>query len=209
MRLSATDLESWRYFTEDDVGYLDKAGMIRRLLRLDSSNEKMEAGTAFHEFLEKSPPGSYSSVSSLGFDFKLKLSEEIAVPQTREIKTERQLVVSGMPVTLVCKADAVHGLTVYDHKLTGAFDPEKYIPSMQWRAYLMAFGCDRFVYNCFTGRKLKDGWAVSALDQLEFFRYDRLEHDVMRCLKELVDFVVREVPEKITCDDYKNVGPMP
>lgn len=209
MRLSATDLESWRYFTEDDNGYLNKEGMKRRLLRLEPPSEKMEAGTAFHAFLENSTPGTYLSCGDSRYRFSLDLVSSLYVPPVREIKTELELLVNGIPVTLVCKADAVDGLVVYDHKLTGDFDPEKYIQSMQWRAYLMAFGCSKFTYNCFTGRKLKSGWVVSELNNISFFRYDGLEKDVIRCLSELVDFVVQELPERVASEDHKNIGAMP
>ena len=178
--------------------------LLDRLRGQGEENDAMRAGTAFHSFLEHAQPGeSVTEFDSDGIHFVLDLDDELAVPRVRECKTEKQYVVDGLPVTLVAKADTVEGRIVSDYKLSADFDAEKYTESMQWRAYLVLFDADRFDYCVFSNKRKGDTVTVTDFDRMSFYRYPEVEADVVRCLKDLVRFMVKHVPERLTFGDEK------
>lgn len=194
MRISVTDVDSFRYYQRSEDMTLDD--ILRRLRHEEPATPAMEAGRAFHRFLETHDGGEVDHCEVDGFRFHFELDAEISLPPVREIKAEFPVVVDGVPVTLVGKVDAIHGKRVDDHKLTSRFDAERYADAFQWRAYLHIFGADAFRYNVFTGSETKHGWVIRAYDELPLYRYPGLERDVMRMLREFVDFAREHMPER-------------
>lgn len=190
MRISVSDVDQYLYYMRDEDMTLDE--LLRRLRRETPKTESMLAGTAFHRFLETAALGEVADFISDGFRFRLDLDAEVSLPRIRELKGIRHY----GPVDLVGVVDAIHGSTVYDHKLSGRFDPERYTDAFQWRAYIAMFKADKFVYNVFTAKKDGDAWAITALDTLPLYRYDGLERDVERTLNEFVQFANQHLPER-------------
>lgn len=198
MRCSVTDIEAYRWYRALEDMPLDK--LLRQLRRQEEPTINMLAGTAFHQLLEDSEPGELDDAESQGFHFQFDLDAELRLPTARELKAEGEITVNGIPVTLVGKVDAIHGCRVYDHKLTGRFDAERYANSFQWRAYLYLLDCQWFTYNVFTGRPERDSnthWRVTAFDALDFYRYPGMEDDVLRELGQFVDFACEYLPERL------------
>lgn len=194
MRVSVTDLESYRYYLASEDMTLDD--ILRRLRREEPPSPNMLAGTAFHKLLEDAPvtllESGIETAEVDDFRFRFDLDAELALPDIREIKAAEEYDVNGLPVTLVGKVDALSGIRVDDHKLTGRFDAEKYTDSVQWRAYLMLFKAHRFTYNVFTGAPDKDGvWVIRAFDQLDLYRYGDMEKEVMALLADYVAFAAK------------------
>lgn len=205
LRVSATELEQYRYYLYND--WLDFPTLVDRLRGVRDETIEMRAGTAFHALLEDASEGrEIDHVERDGFYFRLNLDSSLSLPPMREIKTEREYTIGGETVVLVSMADAILGRKVWDHKLTGDFDAENYIDSMQWRTYLTLFDADEFVYNVFEGgeaRKTKANallpgivWDVDSLHQLTMRRYPGMEDDVLRMLTEFTKFVRQYVPER-------------
>ncbi len=190
MRISVTDLESYRYYLASEDMTLDD--ILRRLRREEPPSPNMLAGTAFHKLLEDSTEGELTDATVEGHRFRFDLDAELAMPPIREIKAAVEYTVNGLPVTLVGKVDALSGIRVDDHKLTGRFDAEKYADSFQWRTYLMLFKAHQFVYNVFTGAPDKDGvWVIRAFDPLPLYRYGDMEKEVMSLLADYVAFATK------------------
>ena len=81
------------------------------------------------------------------------LAEEVDdIPTTEgvnEIKVEYPIQTAYGESVLVAKADKVNGLEITDYKTTTSFDAEKYLASVQWKIYCLAFGATRFTYRVF------------------------------------------------------------
>lgn len=197
MRLSVTDLDSWRYYKESED--MDVEALLRRLRKLEPPSQAMLAGRALHSVLEHAVPGASLDVAEAhGFKFHFKVDCAIDLPPVRELKGDVQIVTPVGVVTLVGVVDGLDG-AVYDHKLTARFEAERYADSYQWRCYLEMFGARKFVYNVFEGKEgdHANEWVVFGFHQFPLYAYEGMRADVVRELSELAAFVREHVPEKV------------
>ena len=198
MRVSATDLDAFRYWRDSEDA--DLGELIARLRRELPPTEPMLAGTAFHKALELAPYGAHSELEANGYRFTLDLDCELDLPAIRELKFTRDVVIDGELVTVVCVADTMDGVTVSDHKLTGRFDADRYLAGYQWRVNLFVFPeAQRFRWNAFEGRQDPQDpkhYVVYALHPLPIDRYPELEADVIRELGEFLAFARVHLPER-------------
>jgi hypothetical protein len=198
LRTSATDLDALRYFMAEDDGDLDK--LLRQLRRQEPATEAMQAGTAFHAVLEGAGPGELRTASCDGFTFDFDNTGDLALPEIREMKATREYRIGDVIVTIVGKVDAIHGSRVYDHKLTGRVDVERYMESVQWRVYAAIFGANMVVYNLFEKREVggegSKHYVVGAPQTLRLYRYPELDADVEKAVAEFVAFARQHLPER-------------
>lgn len=197
IRISVSDVDQYRYYRASEDMELD--ALLRRLRREEPPTPAMAMGTAFHSILEDATDGDeFEEVERDGFRFVFAMDATVELPPIREVKGEMHLTVDGIPVTLVGKVDGLDGQRVWDHKLAGRFDAEKYAEDMQWRMYLMMFSAWRFTYYVFTRYEQPDGTIlVKDLHSFDFYRYPGMEDDIMRELREYVAFVREHLPEKV------------
>jgi len=197
IRISVSDVDQYRYYRASEDMELD--ALLRRLRREEPPTPAMAMGTALHSILEDAKDGDeLSIVERDGFVFHFAFDSTVELPPIRECKGEMHLTVDGIPVTLVGKVDCLDGQRIWDHKLSGTFDAEKYADSMQWRMYLMMFRAWRFTYNVFVHYEQPDGTIlVKDLHSFDFYRYPGMEDDIMRELREYVAFVREHLPEKV------------
>lgn len=194
MRLSVTDLDSWRYYKDSEE--MDVEALLRRLRKLEPPSQPMLAGSALHKILEHASVGALDHAEAEGFKFRFAVDAEIPLLPVRELKGEIQLVTPSGVATLVGVVDGLDG-AVYDHKLTERFDAERYADSYQWRCYLLMFGAKKFIYNVFEGREENAGqWVIHGFQQFPLYSYDGMRGDVVREVSELAEFVAQYVPEK-------------
>lgn len=197
LRISATDLDAIRYWWASEYASLND--LLAQLRRESEPTEAMLRGTAFHEVLEAAGPGMFEAVATGGYNFDLSgLDNEIALPTIREIKATREYEIDKCGITLVGKADAIHGKTGYDHKLTSRFDPERYLSSYQWRVYMEVFGLDHFVWNAFEGSERDGVVKINAVHHLPVSRYPELESDLLSELGQAVSFYRQHLPDRFT-----------
>jgi hypothetical protein len=185
LRFSVSDLESYRYWLNDDAG--DLPALLRRFRHEDPPTESMLAGRAFARVMELAKPGDIGQADTADgwrFNFR-RLDAEICLPPYREIKAEKVFQTPSGPVTLVGKVDALDGLIVRDQKLTERWDAERYADSLQWRCYLDMFGAKRFIYDVFVGRYR--GRTVEVVDYhpMTFTSYPEIGRDVEIAVHEL------------------------
>lgn len=196
IRLSVTDLDSYLYWkrTED----MDFESLLKRLRGEEPPGQNMLAGRAFHKLLETATPGSEFFAQKVdGFRFDFAIDEEIAVPVARELKGEVLLHTPSGPVTLVGKVDGLTGCVVNDWKLTEKFDAERYADSYQWRAYMMMFAAQQFIYDVFVCRYDDDRVYVFDYHRLPLYAYPGLAEDVRREVCGLAEIVAKHVPQKV------------
>lgn len=201
MRMSATDLDAYRYWRasepEDEAAAL--ADLIARLRREAPESPAMAVGKALHSALEHASPGEFMELEADGYRFQFPHDFEIALPEIREIKAEKVYVVDGIEVVMVGKVDAVEGLRVEDHKSTERFDAERFLDSYQWRVYLDIFDATHFRWNVFelqASRDEADTFEVRALHHVDQYRYPEMRADLHQAIGEFVDFARTYLPER-------------
>lgn len=213
MRLSVSDLESFRYWKAGDDP--DPADLIARLKHEAPPTPQMEAGHAFARLFEESRPGDLVTAESEGWSFDFsQLDASISVPPIRELKGEMEIATPYGLVTLVGKVDGLYGKRVHDQKLTERWDAEKYTDSLQWRAYLTMFDAWAFTYDVFLAKyDLGDErpgargfpatsvpppakWVeVREYHAVTFYAYPEMRRDVERAVCELAGVVAKHIPE--------------
>lgn len=192
MRVSVSDLESFRRYRKDGEMSLDE--LLRRFRREDGPTEAMQAGSALHAFLETATPGSAFRVESCGFAFNVLGDITLPLTALHELSGRREYATPSGVVTLSGRVDGMTGNAIEDHKLSRQFDAQRYHDSIQWRAYLSIFSADRMTYNVFVGEKAdEDGaelvtWEIKDSHRISFFRYPELETDLLRELDLYADF---------------------
>ncbi|OCG64035.1 hypothetical protein A9G48_04340 [Gilliamella sp. wkB18] len=199
IRISATQLESYRRWLLNDESTIDN--MIDFLLKRTPPTEAMRAGLAFHKVLETAKYNDeLAIVEQDGFKFDLSgLDCEIALPEAKEFKLEKQTVIDGELVTFVGVVDAIKVNEIFDHKLTSQLNAENYIDSMQWRCYLDWFDCDKFTYNLFQSYKPanQDVYLIKTFLPVSFYRYEGIDLDVRNMASSFICFVKNYIPELI------------
>ena len=196
LRVSATDIDALRYYREREDG--DLVGLLAQLRREAQPTTPMLAGSAFHKALEHASDGDHAALEADGYTFDIEAEGEIALPSIREMKATREYLIDGCTVTLVGKVDAIQGRTVIDHKMTGRFDPERFLNSMQWRVYLDVFDADEFRWNVFEAREAEPGrYRITAIHPLTMHRYPGMGEDIERELHAFVAFIHDHLPEKV------------
>jgi len=200
IRISVSDLETWRYWSANEDSTMDE--LLARLRHEEPPTPAMEAGRAFAKLMEHAKPGALDveTVDGWTFDFTLLDGASFALPTVREIKAEVPFVTPSGPVTLVGMVDQLDGLIVHDEKLTERWDAERYFDSMQWRAYLVMFGARAFVYDVFQCRRNEDDRHVTITDYqaITFYDYPAIRADVQDAVNELAAVIVRYLPDRVT-----------
>jgi hypothetical protein len=194
MRVSASDLDQLTWFRRiDDMTLAD---LVARFRRESPPSEAMDRGIAFHKVMEH-PPDEISTISMDGFTFRFTCDDVITLPQVREIKATKDYHIAGVDVTLVGVVDGISGNVVTDHKLTERPDPETYLTSYQWRAYLDIFNADIFTYHLYHAKANGRDVEIKSVDTFSFYRYPEMEADLLAGIAEFVEFAKDHLPERL------------
>lgn len=196
--VSASSLDNlmWYYriesMTHDEI--------IARLRNEREPSADMEAGIAWHNLIETIQPGQTLDgeieVDGYRFQFNLDDQIELELPQAQEIFGHKAITLTdGTEVDLRCRADGISGNIIREWKLTKNTDPENYIESYQWRAYLYVFGCPAIEYTLF--KKWMRGNLIKIQDVLSFkmYRYPAMEIDLKNKILEYINFCRRYCPD--------------
>lgn len=194
MKVHVTDLDQLLWFRRIEGMTLEE--LLARLRREAPPNRAMKIGTAFHSILEDPPEDELITVERDGFNFVIECEAEITLPQVREIRAEKAYQIDGAPVTLTGGCDGISGNVVTDHKLTAKPNPEKYLDSMQWRAYLDIYDADVFEYILYHGLDKGDQIIIRDVSPFRFYRYPEMERDLHAALHEFVAFAREHLPER-------------
>lgn len=196
IRLSVSDLESLRYWKDRDDQDLD--ALLAKLRHEEPATQQMEAGAAFAKLMENANEGVLleRTVMPWTFDFR-DLDATLALPPIRELKAEVPMRTPSGNVTLVGKVDCLHGRHVHDQKLTERWDAERYIDSLQWRAYLVMFEATAFTYDVFQARYNGHHITVTEYHPVTFYAYPSMKADVQRAVDELARVVLEHLPERV------------
>jgi len=197
IRMAVTDLETFRYWKANEESTMDD--LIARLTHREVTVQ-MRAGGALAKVIEDAAGAQVEldSVVRDGFEFVFDCDAELPAEAVRELRAERMVTTPYGDVRLVARCDMLNGLTVRDQKLTERWDAEKYLDSLQWRAYLDIFDADAFVYDVFeaTYEKGKPEDTVTRIkvtgfNRMTFYRYPDMRKDVESAVCELAEVFQR------------------
>lgn len=199
IEVHVTDLDQLLWFRRiEDMTVED---LISRLRREATPNRAMSIGTAWHSILEEPPEDELAAVKKDGFTFLVECDAEIQLPQIREIRAEKTYAVDGIDVTLTGGCDGISGNVVTDHKMTARPDPDKYLESYQWRAYLDIYDADVFEYILYHGIDLGEEKGnqiiIKDVSPFRFYRYPGMLDDLIVGIRDYLDFVRAHMPEKL------------
>jgi hypothetical protein len=194
VRLSVSHLDSYLYWRESEDMGLDE--LLNRIMGYEQPSPNLLAGKAFHTLLEHASTGELFATEQDGIRFDFAIDAEIALPPIRSAFGERVFQTRSGPVRLVGKVDGIDGLVPHVYKLTEKFDAERYTDSYAWRAYLLMFGAQRFVYDVFAARlDLPARVYINDYHRLEFTAYPDMEADVHEAVSGLAEIVKQYLPE--------------
>lgn len=192
--LHVSDLETYRYWQDDENATLED--LLRRLRHEEPPSDRMLAGSALAKLMERGGP--YADVEEQdGWRFVFALDAEMEQPDCHEVEGELVIETPGGPVTLVGHADMLTSREVRDQKLTERWDAERYLDSLQWRAYLLMFERRRFVYEVFEASYRDRTVTLRELHHLAFYAYPDMRRDVERAVAELAAFVAKHLPGRV------------
>jgi hypothetical protein len=202
LRISVSDLDCYRRYKQMEDVTLEEC--LAQLRRETPPSPSMLAGRALHSILENAESEDLESVSLKrdGYHFTFDCDITLALPSVRELKGEAEIQTPSGPVTLVGVVDGLDR-SIYDYKLTGRFDAERFADSYQWRCYLYMFHVDRFVYRVFVGQEKGTGrgfdgevfaeWVIREYHELPVYRYPGMEQDVINEVSEFAAFLTEHM----------------
>jgi hypothetical protein len=205
IRVSVTDLDAFRYFRENE--HVELENFLAQMRRQSEPTEAMLAGTALHKALELAQTGEFDALEADGYRFEIAADASISLPDIREMKATKEYRIGDCIVTLVGKVDAALGPTIYDHKFTSRYDPDRFLSGYQWRAYLDIFEANHFVWNIFEGRakssrdkgEVIEGvseYVVTRFHVLGADRYPEMHRDLVNEIAAFVDMARVHLLEK-------------
>lgn len=194
IRLSVTWLDMFQQYMDDEEMTAEAFAM--RLFGPFQPTLEMRAGTALHTVLEYASDSddlvSILRTGADGFSFTIDEGVDgiIELGEQREQKYTLQILPD---VVLSGRIDAETPLYPIDHKLTGQFNPERYMDSNQWKAYLLMRNKKRFVYQVFERAAIveQDGNAhchIKDYHRLEVAAYPHMIKDVRDVAAGLAEF---------------------
>lgn len=194
-----SELETVRYWRDREDTTI---GMLISDLREGKTpTRQMEAGKAFAKMWEHATESDLDVFSVDGWTFRFDGNMCAPVPSVRELQGELLFMTPHGPITLVGHCDGLDGREVRDQKLTEKWDAERYVDSLQWRAYLVMFDADRFVYDVFVGRYDSKGAPTVTITEyhpVSFFTYPQLADDVQRAVDELAGIFAQHLPDRLS-----------
>lgn len=199
MKVRVTELDTFRQWLDSEDDPVES--LVRRLRREEPPSEAMLAGIAFHAALEQATEGAVEVMAQEGYKFQFDTPMELALPRVREIRAYKQFEGDHGPIVVTGRLDAIEGRTVYDHKTTGRFNPERYLEGYQWRLYLDIFDADRFVWNVFETKEIEPKvYSVFVVHHMSQVRYPGMELDCLHLIHEFEGFAAKYLPERFAND---------
>ena len=134
-RVRASALDNLEYFLQSDT-LLTTERFVERVCGREPDNEATTFGTKFHEALESAASGWAGAIEVALRGVNITLLR----PQATEFEAQLAYRDGDDTIIFTGHCDAIYGRTIIDYKTTAAsqIDLEKYMGSLQWRAYSRA-----------------------------------------------------------------------
>lgn len=196
LRVSATQLESFRLFMEQDwMSADDLAATIRGEF---VPTHKVNVGQAFGRVLER--PDAYAvdggyqiTVNGESFSFGAEMMAPALALMDRRGIYEAKATKDYGSVTVATRADQIVGMRLLEHKTTlSSFSFEKYADSLQWRFMADIFEPAVITYHVFCLSDSPTGVIdLKEIHSFNLFPYAALHQDCCAWIERFVDYVTR------------------
>jgi len=210
IHVRVSQLEGLRYWRDQEDSTLDD--LLARLRGDGPETDQMQAGRALAKFFEHADDNAYGEAHVDGWSFSFEVDAEFTRPAHRELEGSIVIETPSGPVLLTGHCDGLAWRAVRDQKLTERWDAERYLDSLQWRAYLVLFDATSFTYDVFVGRYQRrdtrtrfdpagqDAWeepgrmvTITEYHPMTFYAYPDMRRDVERAVAELAAIIVRHL----------------
>lgn len=197
MRISATQLESFRLFMQPEQEWMSENELIATIRGDFVPNHKVNLGSAFGRVLEDPdrylvPGGFRIKVNHETFEFGRDVMERPLSVIDRRGVFEAKGVARYDDCFVSSKADHLFGARLSEFKTTlSSFDIDKYQESYQWRFMADAFEPRLITYRVFCLDEATNG-VISLRDMHTFnlYPYDGLHNDCGRLVRAFKDYVI-------------------
>ncbi len=196
LRISPSLLDSFEYWRNGDFDAEREAEVYTDLLsRIRGEpverSDAMLRGEAFHKVLETGQ--STVTVENLPYTFDADSLRQITLPEGMIHEAWGELTIPELDVRMKLRADGLWGNEVHEIKTTSRISTDKYLNSVQWRAYLLAFNAQSAVYHLCKLKDNREGvWSVIDYQPIRQYAYRGMRDELVRRLREFVDFLDAE-----------------
>lgn len=193
MRLSVTDIESYRLFMSEEAEWMTEERFLAGLVGPRVETPAMAVGNAFEGMLAM--PEGFDEYQWRG-GYRASGAEMVTargyLPARGAWQVKLQCPYAGHIV--VGKIDLLHGTHVFDVKTTGnTIDAEKYLHSYQWRFYLDLLRASVFTYVVYRVSVEADNYLrVIDVASINAFGYDGLTGDCARLVGSCVEYLTQK-----------------
>lgn len=196
MRISATQLESFRLFMTPDQEWMSEDDLIASIRGQFVPNHKVNLGLAFGQVLEDPdrylvPGGFRAFVNGEGFEFGRDVMDPCLELIDRRGVFEAKAVKSYGPHDVASKADHLLGGHLSEFKTTlSSFDFDKYAHSCQWRFMADAMQPTRITYRVFCLSEAPNGViGLRSIECFDLYPYKAMHQDCQRLVREFAQYV--------------------
>lgn len=196
MRVSATQLESYRLWRDPEQEWMPEADLLASIRGEFAANHKIALGTAFGKVLED--PDRYMVPSGFRvvayheqFEFGRDVMEPCLALIDRRGVFEAKAQKDYDGIDVVSKADHLLGSHLGEFKTTlSSFDVGKYMDSFQWRYVADAFQPSKITYHVFCLDEATNGViSLKDIHSFNLFPYAGLHQDCCDLLRDFCGYV--------------------
>lgn len=194
MRCSATQLESFRLFVEQD--WMSEDDLRATIRGAFVPNHKVNLGQAFGRVLEQPEPyvvpGGYAlTVNGEAFTFEADVMAPALALMDRRGVYEAKATQAYGDVIVATRADQIIGARLLEHKTTlSSFDFEKYADSLQWRFMADIFLPAVVTYHVFCLSEATNGViALRDIHSFNLFPYAALHQECAAWVARFTEYV--------------------
>jgi hypothetical protein len=195
MRISCTQLESFRLFSEQD--WMTEEAMLATIRGDAADGPQLRLGRAFENVLMDPeryavPLGYVYDAGYLQYRFDAKdMDPCLALVDPDGVFQVKGVKAYGQGVDVVAKADQIAGARIHEWKTTtGSFDVDKYLTSLQWRFEADIFQPRALTYHVFVLDDHENGVVgVRGIETFSLYPYPELEQDCREWLRKFCAYV--------------------
>jgi hypothetical protein len=197
MRVSTTQLESFRLWRQPDQEWMPEEALRAAILNKFEPTHKVNLGQAFGRVLEDpdtflAPGGFRIVVNEETFEFGRDVMEPCLALMDRRGVFEAKATKVYDDCTVVARADQIIGSRLIEHKTTlSTFDAQKYLDSYQWRFMADLFEPSQITYHVFCLYEAPNRVIeLKSIETLNVYPYPALHEDCCGLVREFREYVM-------------------
>ena len=204
IRLSPSLIDSFEYWQNDERSGEEKQqarfGELIASIKGEhwEPSEPILRGSAFHDLLERQIVGMSDRLDSKDEHGRIWIFDgdgirhvRAQIPPGTLFEVWGELLLPEIDVRMRLRADGLSGNEVHEFKSTAKINVDRYMNSVQWRCYLLAFEAELVAYHiCKLGLDKKAGvWRLKEYLPLRQYAYDSMRANVLERAAALKSFI--------------------